>query len=258
MRLLRRPTRHGNVLVKSSVLDVRRKRGASAPTSQSNLRLFLSSANVQQFELWHNTGIFHGITTNPIILESDGVKCNVKALTSLAQDAFELGAQEMHLQVWGDTVQKLSSVAFDLAGINPRQIVIKLPCTLEGIQTATLMRDANIRITIAGINSAAQVVLAEAVGAEYASAYFGWMIDKLGSEQAGMESITQMHKITRSHNSSMRLMVSSIRDASDLAKLSEFGCDTFTISPAVAMKMFMAEGTLDYFAAFEDAARRNS
>ena len=31
-------------------------------------------------------------------------------------------------------MQKLSSVAFDLAGINPKQVVVKLPCTLEGIQ----------------------------------------------------------------------------------------------------------------------------
>ena len=48
--------------------------------------------------------------------------------------AFDLGVQELHLQSWGDNVQKLSSVAFDLAGINPKQVVVKLPCTLEGIQ----------------------------------------------------------------------------------------------------------------------------
>lgn len=35
------------------------------------------------------------------------------------------------------------------------------------------------------------------------------------------------------------------------------GCDTFTISPSVAMKMFMVESTLDYFVDFEAAARRN-
>ena len=62
-----------------------------------------------------------------------------------AMQAFDLGVQELHLQSWGDNVQKLSSVAFDLAGINPKQVVVKLPCTLEGIQTAALLRDANIR-----------------------------------------------------------------------------------------------------------------
>ena len=65
--------------------------------------------------------------------------------------AFDLGVQEVHFQSWGDNVQKLSSVAFDLAGINPKQVVVKLPCTLEGIQTAALLRDANIRCVIEAI-----------------------------------------------------------------------------------------------------------
>ena len=75
----------------------------------------------------------------------------------LCAQAFDLGVQELHLQSWGDNVQKLSSVAFDLAGINPKQVVVKLPCTLEGIETAALLRDANIRVTITGLNSSAQV-----------------------------------------------------------------------------------------------------
>ena len=45
--------------------------------------------------------------------------------------------------------------------------------------------------------------------------------------------------------------------SSDPASLLLQGCDTFTISPSVAMKMFMVESTLDYFADFEAAARRN-
>ena len=78
--------------------------------------------------------------------------------------AFDLGVQELHLQSWGDNVQKLSSVAFDLAGINPKQVVVKLPCTLEGIETAALLRDANIRVTITGLNSSAQVQVGPAGG----------------------------------------------------------------------------------------------
>ena len=59
--------------------------------------------------------------------------------------AFDLGVQELHLQSWGDNVQKLSSVAFDLAGINPKQVVVKLPCTLEGIQVSSAKPGLNIK-----------------------------------------------------------------------------------------------------------------
>ena len=89
----------------------------------------------------------------------------------------------MHLQAWGDTVQKLSSVAFDLAGINPKKVVVKLPCTLEGIQTAALLRDANIRLSMTGLASGVQVVPCMHAGAEYATPFLGRMKDRVGSEK---------------------------------------------------------------------------
>jgi hypothetical protein len=46
--------------------------------------------------------------------------------------AFDLGAQEVQLQAWGPSVQKLSSVAFDLAGIDPNRIVVSI-CTRASI-----------------------------------------------------------------------------------------------------------------------------
>lgn len=41
-----------------------------------------------------------------------------------ACQVFELGASELQLQSWGSNVQRLSSVAFDLAGIDPKRIVV--------------------------------------------------------------------------------------------------------------------------------------
>lgn len=42
----------------------------------------------------------------------------------LVPQAFELGAQELHLESWGDNAAKLRSVAFDLAGIDPQRVVV--------------------------------------------------------------------------------------------------------------------------------------
>ncbi len=70
------------------------------------------------------------------------------SLVSLYLQAFDLGAKEVHLQAWGSSVAQLSSTAFDLAGIDPQRVVVKLPCTLEGIQTAGLLRDSNVRVNV--------------------------------------------------------------------------------------------------------------
>jgi len=74
-----------------------------------------------------------GFTTDPLILERDGVRCNVHALTQMARAGFALGASEVHLQSWGDSPRKLVSHALDLAGIDPQRVVVKLPCTDNGI-----------------------------------------------------------------------------------------------------------------------------
>jgi transaldolase len=91
----------------------------------------------------------------------------------------------VQLQSWGSGVQKLSSNAFDLAGIDPKRVVVKLPCTYDGIQTAALLAESHIRVTITGIYSAHQVLLAEAVGAEYAAPYLGRMNDAYGAGKVG-------------------------------------------------------------------------
>lgn len=236
---------------------LRRRDIVSIPTTR--LRLFLDSASMSQWELWHSTGVFHGITTNPTIIERDKVKCNIKSLTAMAQTAFDMGACEVQLQSWGQTVKKLSSVAFDLAGIDPKRIVVKLPCTLEGIQTASLLRDSNsnIRVTITGLYSSPQALLAAAVGAEYAAPYLGRMNDLRAGGTMGTEAVVEMQQIIHAQQSKMRLLVASVREPSEMAHLSAKGCDTFTISPAVASKLFMVGGTLDAAADFETAAERN-
>eukprot|EP00798_Chlamydomonas_sp_ICE-L_P014719 gene14719-20760_t len=240
--------------------SVPRTRSAAQPRvhaePHTQLRMFLDSASVTQWDLWLNTGIFYGFTTNPLILERDGVKCNLRSITKLAKTAFDLGVQELQVQAWGDDVQKLTSVAFDLAGINPKKVVVKLPCTLEGIQTASLLRDADIRVTITGVYSPQQVILAQSVGAEYAAPYLGRMNDAFGEGQ-GVAAVSQMLQINATSKTKMRLLMASVREASEISNLAALGCDTFTISPTVAMKLFKVGQTIDAVSEFEAAARRN-
>lgn len=47
--------------------------------------------------------------------------------------AFDMGAQEVHIQAWGSTVQRMSSVAFDLAGIDPERIVVSAHTHTTGV-----------------------------------------------------------------------------------------------------------------------------
>ena len=49
--------------------------------------------------------------------------------------AFDLGAQEIQLQAWGNSVDQMLSVAYDIAALD-RRVVVKLPITETGLEVA--------------------------------------------------------------------------------------------------------------------------
>lgn len=52
--------------------------------------LFLDTADVKEFTQHLPLGIFHGVTTNPLILERCGVECTVESMEALSASAFEV------------------------------------------------------------------------------------------------------------------------------------------------------------------------
>jgi len=73
--------------------------GTVGPQMRGASRFFLDTADVAEWENLMPLGIFHGITTNLVLLEHAGVPCTVPACHRLADQAFALGAQELMLQV---------------------------------------------------------------------------------------------------------------------------------------------------------------
>ncbi|KAG2431800.1 hypothetical protein HXX76_009295 [Chlamydomonas incerta] len=246
----------GSAHYSMSMLDPAHRRNPenkSEPFTQ--LRMFLDSASITNWELWMSTRLFYGITTNPAILEKDGQRCTLSNLQRLCHIGEELGVKEMQFQAWGDSAQSMVSVALDLFGMNPELVVVKLPCTLEGFQAAALLRESSVRITMTGIYTASQVLLAQSVGAEYAAPYLGRMNDAYGNNK-GFKEVVEMQRILHAQKARTRLLVASVREPSAMASLAAEGCDTFTISPAVASKLFAVSYTLDAVEAFEASARR--
>ncbi|MGH7998679.1 MAG: transaldolase family protein [Brasilonema sp.] len=108
--------------------------------------LFLDTADTQQWQHWLPTGLFYGVTTNPLLLERAQVACSVSHLKALAMQAFALNAKEVQLQTWGTTVDSLVKTGKLLAAINER-IVVKVPITKIGTEAASKLIAQGIRVT---------------------------------------------------------------------------------------------------------------
>ena len=82
----------------------------------STLRLYVDSAEESDWQRYLPTGIFYGVTTNPKLLHQSGIDFNVDQLAKLANTAFGLGANEIHIQVWGRETEQMLKIGRELAG----------------------------------------------------------------------------------------------------------------------------------------------
>jgi transaldolase len=220
----------------------------------SDLRLMLDSADERQWQEWLPLGLFYGVTTNPLLLERAQVPCEVESLATLAKVVFGYGVQEVQLQAWGATIDGYVQIGYRLAEIDPR-VVVKIPVTQTGTAAAVKLIRDGVRVTLTGVYAAPQVLIAAAIGAEYAAPYLGRIHD---SGRNGCEILGTMQRSLDGTHSNTRLLVASIRRAEDMATLAAQGLSTFTFSTAIAHQLFEIPETLSATESFEAAAQRQS
>lgn len=214
------------------------------------LRLYLDTADTTAWETWLPVGIFYGVTSNPLLLEQAQVPCTVESLTQLATQAFKLGANEVQLQTWGETKQELINTAQILAKIDQR-VVIKVPITQLGTEVAAILLRAGLHVTMTAVYDVPQILIAAALGADYAAPYLGRIND---AGRNGREDLATMQQVLDGVQSSTRILAASIRQVEDIAYLAAQGLNTFTFSPKIAEEFFRSEQTAAATEAFERAA----
>ncbi len=195
--------------------------------SDNHLKLYLDSADTALWEKYLPSGIFYGITMNPKLLRMAGVESNIENLKSLAKKAFELGTNELHLQVWGESPNAWLKIARQLSAID-RRVMVKVPLTENGVLCDKELIAEEMGITLTAVHASHQVLTAIALGADYLAPYLGRMTD---AGQDGLEEIIAMQKIIDATKSSLQLLVASIRQIDDVVTLAEYGVRSFTLSP---------------------------
>lgn len=219
--------------------------------SSPHVRLFLDTAEAEAWEVWLPTGLFYGVTTNPLLLERAGVDCRVDALGNLIEKALNLGVQEVQVQTWGETPETLFERGQRLAALNPA-VVVKVPITQVGTTAAAQLVKAGVRVTLTGIYALHQVLIGAAIGAEYVAPYLGRISD---SGRDGRQLVAQMQQVLKGVQSPTRMLTASIREVADIAELATAAVDTFTFSSAIATQFFNVPATLAATADFERAAK---
>jgi len=213
------------------------------------MKLYIDSAEVSLLGPLLVTGVFHGVTTNPLILKQAGVP--MKHLSQFADRLFAMGVKELFLQSWGEDAASLQAHGQMLAGISEK-VVVKLPATREGLDAAARLEQGGLRVCITAVYAPFQAILAASVGAEYVAPYLGRMND---AGRDGHRMIGQMSESLRNTGSPCEILAASVRTPEDVAILSENGVRCITVSPSLAERFFQETLTQEAARAFEAAAK---
>ena len=216
------------------------------------MRLFLDSAAPADWRVWLPGGLLSGITTNPTLLKRVGLACELPTVKRLTEQALALGAQELHLQAWGGDAEAFYDCGSRLAALAPGRVVVKLPITRAGCAAAARLIATGQRVTFTACYDASQMLLASALGADYAAPYLGRIGD---GGRDGHAEVIQMQRTLDGLQSATRLLAASLRQVSDVSRLAAAGVHCFTLSAALLATLFEQPETLAAAAQFEvDAA----
>ncbi|MDB4092018.1 hypothetical protein N9552_00630 [bacterium] len=216
------------------------------------MRLYLNTADTAAWRDLMPTGLFEGITTNPLLAVRAGLEYTAINWADMAARARDLGARELHAQVYGPTESYVDWAgtlynAGKNAGI---ETVVKIPLVEAAIRATPAIRTLGGRVLMTACYDAKQMIVAKALDADFIAPYFGRMMEADIDGEAHLASMLVMNQTGAKR---CEILVASLRSAAQMVTLARQGHDHFTIAPAVANDLMTSAYSVDALNSFEDA-----
>ena len=192
------------------------------------MRFFIDTANIEEIKEANELGIICGVTTNPSLIAKEGRDFIevVKEISSIVDGP--ISAEVISLEHKG-----MVEEADKLAKIH-KNIVIKLPMTLEGLKATKILSAKGIKTNVTLIFSATQALLAARAGATYVSPFVG-RLDDIG--QDGLSLIEEIVDIFNVNSIETQIIVASVRNPIHVSQAARLGADIATVPYKVITQM---------------------
>lgn len=192
------------------------------------MRFFIDTANIEEIKEANELGVICGVTTNPSLIAKEGRDFIevVKEISTIVDGP--ISAEVISLDHKGMVAEadKLSKIH--------KNIVIKLPMTLEGLKATKILSQKGIKTNVTLIFSATQALLAARAGATYVSPFVG-RLDDIG--QDGLSLIEEIVDIFNVNAIETEIIVASVRNPIHVAQAARMGADIATVPYKVITQM---------------------
>ena len=189
------------------------------------MKLFLDTAIVSDIADRIDTGLIHGITTNPTLIRKSG-----RDPWKVYTDIIELGVEDLSIEVNGESSKELIENGVTINKNYGNVATIKLPCTIEGLKACKYLSNIGLRVNMTLVFSVSQAILCGLAGATYISPFIGRMDD---NSLTGLSLISDISKVYKKQFINTIILAASIRDVQSVGKAFELGADICTIPPKV-------------------------
>jgi len=208
----------------------------------SEMKIFLDTAETDVIRKHFSTGLIDGVTTNPTLIRKSG-----RNPEEVYQEIKDIGVQDISMEVIGDKLNMISEGKrlFKKFG---KVATIKVPCTRDGLAACRELNREHINVNVTLIFNAAQAILAAKAGAKYVSPFVGRLDD---NSIAGLEVVRSIADLyCRQGVKETQILAASIRDVHRVTRSFYNGANLVTMPPDVFAKMYnhvLTDKGLDIF-----------
>jgi transaldolase len=194
------------------------------------MKFFIDTANLSQIREAYEMGVLDGVTTNPSLMAKEGIKGTENQRQHYV-DICNIVNGDVSAEVIATEYEAMVKEGEELAALN-EHIVVKVPCTADGIKAVKALTEKGIRTNCTLVFSVGQALLAAKAGATYVSPFVGRLDD---ISEDGIALVAKIVEIYRYYGYKTQVLAASIRHTAHIIQCLEVGADVATC-PLAAIK----------------------
>lgn len=192
------------------------------------MKIFMDTANVDEIARFVSWGVVYGVTTNPSLIAKSGrlQKDVIPEIAGLVDGPVSAEVISLECEGMVKEARELVKIADN--------IVVKIPCTAEGLKAVKILSTEGIKTNVTLIFSMSQALLAARAGATYVSPFVG-RLDDIGED--GVLLVKNIVQAFKNYGIATEVIAASIRNLEHVDKVMLAGAQIATIPTKVLEEM---------------------
>ncbi len=214
------------------------------------MKIFADTAIISEIEEVSSWGIISGVTTNPSLIAKSGISLEdaIRKIVNLVDGPISAEVAEADAESMVEEAKLYSRMH--------KNIVIKIPMTIEGVKAVKLLTALKIKTNVTLVFTASQALMAATAGATYVSPFMGRLDDLLQTNDAGYILLKEIKDMFKTYNFKTQIIAASIRNLEHVNQSLKAGADIATIPYKVLKEMVKHELTDKGLEIFREAAKK--